>query len=511
MSSKTKENIQADGEFFLKAKYLDLKTGHPWIVVIHEEDAKTYGVRAGDELTLKWNQKTTQVSVDLTKELVGRGEIGLFQDIITKYHIKEGEVLELALAQPPSSLESIRKKLLDKRLTYEEIRGVISDVVNYNLDDVQIAFFLASAFKKNGFSNEEIYFMTKAMAETGEMLFWERDLVADKHSIGGVPGNRTTPLVVSIVSSLGIYFPKSSSRAITSEAGTADVIEAIAPVELSSVKIKEVVQKTNACLVWGGALKLAPADDRILRVSYELGIEPYSKMIVSIMAKKVAMGATHLVIDLPIGPDLKISSLKDALEVKKIFEYLATKFKIKIKVLIEPLNGPVGRGIGPSLEIRDILKVLEQRPARPLDLEKRALKLAGTLLELTGVTKKGSGEKIALKQLTNGEALKQFKKIIAAQGGKAELTSETIPLGNYSFEVKSPKTGVISHISSRELIRMARLLGSPATKESGVYLNKVIGEAVTEGEALCTLYTNSQQRLDLALNELKKSQLYQIS
>jgi len=105
-------------------------------------------VRAGDELTLKWNQKTTQVSVDLTKELVERGEIGLFQDIITKYRIKEGEVLELALAQPPSSLESIRKKLLDKRLTYEEIRGVISDVVNYNLDDVQIAFSWPQLLRK---------------------------------------------------------------------------------------------------------------------------------------------------------------------------------------------------------------------------------------------------------------------------------------------------------------------------------------------------------------------------
>ncbi len=511
MSSKTKENIQADGEFFLKAKYLDLKTGHPWIVVIHEEDAKTYGVRAGDELTLKWNQKKTEVSVDLTKELVGVGEIGLFQDIITKYRIKEGEVLEFTLATPPSSLESIRKKLLGKRLNYEEIRGIISDVVNYNLDDVQIAFFLASAFKENGFSEEEIYFMTKAMAETGEMLFWNKKIVADKHSIGGVPGNRTTPIVVSIVSSLGIYFPKSSSRAITSEAGTADVVEAVAPVELSLAKIKEVVQKTNACLVWGGSLKLAPADDRILRVSYELGIEPYSKMIVSIMAKKVAMGATHLVIDLPIGPGLKISSFKDALEVKKIFEYLAKKFQIKIKILIDNLTGPVGRGIGPSLEIRDILKVLEQTPDRPLDLEKRALELAGTLLELIGTAKKGKGKTIALGQLTNGQALAQFKKIIAAQGGKAELNSETIPLGNYSFEIKSSKTGIVKEIDSKELIRIARLLGSPSTKEAGIYLNKIIGETVNKEEVLFTLYTNSQQRLDLALNELKKLELYSIN
>ncbi len=386
----------------------------------------------------------------------------------------------------------------------------MADIVNYRLDDIQIAFFLASAFRKEGFSKEEIYYLTKAMAETGEMLYWNKEIVADKHSIGGVPGNRTTPIVVSIVSSLGITIPKTSSRAVTSEAGTADVIETISPVEFPLSKIKKIVEETNACLVWGGSLKLAPADDRILRVSYELGIEPLSKMIVSIMAKKVAMGATHLIIDLPIGEGAKISNFCEAQKIKQIFLYLAKKFNIKIKVLIEKINGPIGRGIGPALEIRDVLKVLEQKEDRPRDLEKRAVQLAGNLLELTKKARVGFGKKMALNQLKNLNALNQFRRIIEAQGGLKDISSEKIHLGEYTFEMKPEKSGVVSKIDLKELIRIARLLGSPSTKEAGIYLNKTINEKVVNGETIYTLYTTSQSRLSLALEELKNVKLFYI-
>jgi len=501
---------EKNGVFFLKAKYLDIKTGHPWVVVINDQDAKTYGIRAGDELLLKWNHKQTEVGVDLTKELVSQGEIGLFKDIILRYKIKEGDILELSLTQPPPSLENIRKKLLGKKLTYEEIKGIMVDIVNYRLDDIQIAFFLASSFQKDGLSKEEIYYMTKTMAETGEMIFWNKEIVADKHSIGGLPGNRTTPIVVSIISNLNIFIPKTSSRAVTSEAGTADVIETVAPVEFSLEKIKKVVAETNACLVWGGSLKLAPADDRILRVSYELGVEPYSKMIVSIMAKKVAMGATHLVIDMPIAEGAKISSFCEAKKVKKTFLYLSRKFNIKTKVIIERINGPVGRGIGPALEIKDALKVLEQKEDRPLDLEKRAVKLAGALLELTKKAPIGKGEEIALNQLKNGGALSQFKKIIEAQGGIKDISSDKISLGQVNYEFKAKKQGIVSKIDLKKLVRIARLLGSPSTKQAGIYLNKTINEKVIVGDTLFTLHTNSDQRLNLALNELKKIELYTI-
>lgn len=504
------EKQRQEGEFFLKAKILDIQTGHYWVILMHEDDAKTYGIRAGDELNMCWNHKKTEVGVDLTKNLVQPGEIGLALDIIKKYKIQNGEVLKLSLAAPPSSLKCIQKKLQGKKLSYQEAKAIINDIVHYHLDDIQIAFFVASGFGQNAFSLEEIYYLTKAMAETGEMLHWE-GVVADKHSIGGVPGNRTTPLVVSIISSLGIKIPKTSSRAITSEAGTADVMEAVCPVEFTAEKIKEIVKEVNACLVWGGSLKLAPADDRILKVSYELGIEPYSKMIISIMAKKVAMGATHLVIDLPMGPGLKINTNKDVQQVKKVFEYLAKKFHIKIKIVVTKIKGPIGKGIGPLLEIRDILRVLSQTENRPLDLEQRAVTLAGALLELIGVAKKGQGKKIAWQQLQNKEALKQFQRIVKAQGGLENLEEKDLKLGTYQYEVKSQQTGRVKMIDNQNLIRLVRLLGSPITKEAGIYLNKSLNEKVIKGEVLFTLYTTSEQRLSLAKKELEKISLYFIT
>ncbi len=496
---------------FLRAKILDIKTGHPWVIVLHEEEAKRRGIYAGNKVILKWGKKKTEVTVDLSKDLVHKEEVGLFKDIIEKYPIPEGEIIELSLASPPSSLEAIRKKLKGQRLNYEEILSIISDVVHYHLDDIQIAFFIASAFLEKNFSLEEIYYLTKAIAETGEKIYWEKEIIADKHSIGGLPNNRTTPLVVSIIASLNIPIPKTSSRAVTSACGTADVIESIAQVEFNLKKIKEIVEKTNGCLVWGGALKLAPADDRLLKVSYELGIEPFSKMIVSIMAKKVAMGATHLVIDLPFKKGTKISHYTEALRVRDIFLKLSKKFSLKTEVVIEEIKNPVvGNGVGPLLEIIDILKILEQREDRPIDLENRAIKLAGTLLDLIGKTPKGKGVKLARKQLEYGEALKKFQQIIKAQNGKENISLKDIQLGQYSKEIKSSKKGIIRDINPFEINRLVRLLGAPIIKEAGIIVKKKIGDTIKEGEIIGEIFSNNEQRINLALTEIPIKNIFEI-
>lgn len=501
-----KENI-----LFLKTKRLDIKTGHPWVIVIHEETAKRNGIYAGNKIILKWGKKHTEVTADLSQNLVKPEEVGLFKDIIEKYPIPEGEIIELALASPPSSLEAIRKKLKGQRLNYQEIHSIISDIVNYHLDDVQIAFFIASAFVERNFSLNEIYYLTKAIAETGQKIYWDKSIIADKHSIGGVPNNRTTPLVVSIIASLNIPIPKTSSRAVTSACGTADVIESIAEVEFNIERIKNIVEETNGCLVWGGALKIAPADDRLLKVSYELGIEPFSKMIVSIMAKKVAMGATHLVIDLPFKKGTKISHFTDALRIKEVFLKIANKFSIKTSVLIEEIKDPiVGNGVGPLLEIVDILKILEQKEDRSIYLENRAIKLAGLLLDLIGKTPKGKGEKLARKQLEYGEALKKFQQIIKAQNGKDNISLKDIQLGKYSAFLLSYKNGTLKDINPFEVNRLVRLLGAPNIKEGGLLLKKKIGELLKEGEPIAEIFSNSDQRINLALKEISLESLFEI-
>ncbi|MFA5360380.1 MAG: thymidine phosphorylase [Candidatus Paceibacterota bacterium] len=508
-NNSRKNNSKINSTFLLKVKYLDIQTGYPWIAVIHEEDGETFGIRPGDEVGLKWKNKQTEIAVDMTRSMVHKGEVGLFRDITNRYKIKEGELLELKLASQPVSVKTIHKKLDGEKITYKEIRSLISDIAKFRISDLELAFFIASAFDEKNFSRKEIYYLTKAISETGEMLKFG-DLVADKHSIGGIPGNRITPIVIPIVASYGVIIPKTSSRAITSAAGTADTMEVLTPVGFSAKEIKTIVKKTNGCLIWGGALRLAPADDRFVEITRRLGREPYSKMVVSIMSKQVATGVNRLVIDMPVGPTAKIHNEKDVRFVKDLFFYLARRFQMKIKIITTKAMGPIGRGIGPSLEARDVMRVLQQKEGRPKDLEEKAVLFAGQLLELAGRAKKNKGQKMALDSLKSGKALEKMREIIKAQGGDFNIDSEKIKTGKAFWKLKSPEEGLIKAIHNKNLNKICRLLGAPSTKEAGVYLDKTVGEKVKKKEILCTFCSNSEQRILLAKHALGKLELYTI-
>lgn len=493
--------------FFLRAKKIDIQTGSTWIVAVHCKDSDRYGIRAGDELILSWKNKETSVIADITTKLVEPGQVGLFGDILEHYKIKNEELIELNLAGRPKSIKAIQKKLLGKTLSYREIYSIMSDISSYKLDDAEIAFFTASAYMKNGFSRKELYYAAKAMAYTGRIFNFGK-IVADKHSIGGLPGNRTTPIVVAIIASYGIIIPKTSSRSITSAAGTADTFEVLAPVTFTGDEVQRLVKKVGACLVWG-AEKIAPADDIIIRASYHLGLESYTKMAVSIMAKKVATGITHLVLDIPVGPTTKISNLSMAEKVKNTFLYLAKQFKIKMRIVIHKARGPVGRGVGAALEARDVLRVLQQKDDRPRDLEEKAVWLAGNLLELVKLAKKGTGSYLARKSLINGKAWIKMQEIIRAQGGRP-LDSEKIKIGNIRYTVRAKNNGKIVNIHNKNLVEICRLLGAPGNKKAGIYLHKIIGETIKKNDILFTLYTDNQLHLNLARTTLKKLWIYKI-
>lgn len=409
-------------------------------------------------------------------------------------------------------LNTIRKKLLGKKLTYKEIYNVMDEIAKKKLGDVLTTYFAASGYSK-GFNNEELYFLTKAMVETGEKLHF-KGIVADKHSIGGVPGTRTTLIVVPIVAACGFTIPKSSSRAITTPGGTADDMEVLARVEFTKHEIYKIVKNTKGCIVWGGSFNIAPADDTIIKVEEPLLFESYDKILISIMAKKVAFGSNHVIIDLPYGEMVKVHRLKDAEVLREKFEYLAKKFDIKIKVLIHKTDEPVGRGIGPVLETRDALRVLQQKENRPLDLEIRSLDLAGSLLELC---LKDSSEKLkeeikkqygnsfglATDILKSGAAFKKMQEIIKAQGGKANIDSEDLKPGSLSSKVIAKRNGIVEKINSQNITLIAKILGAPKQKGSGIYLDKKIKDKVIKGDVLCTLYSQSVYNLNEAKDSLK--------
>ena len=408
----------------------------------------------------------------------------------------------------PDSIIAIRNRLLGKKLAYRDYFNIMRDITDNTLSNIGITYFTASSFFYP-YTNRELFYMSKAMAETGEVINFGKGVVVDKHSIGGVAGNRTTMVAIPIVASLGLKIPKTSPRAITSPAGTADTMEVLAPVTFSAEEMKEIVKKTNACLIWGGGFNLAPADDKILKVTYPLAIEPYDKMIVSIMAKKIATSVSHLIIDMPIGESTKVSSLSDAKEIKKKFEFIARQYGIKLKVKITQSSDPVGRGVGPALEARDVLRVLQRHESRPVDLEKKSLILAGELLELCGRAKKGQGAKMAEKQLESGAAWKKMSEIIAAQGGNPKIKSEEVTLGATKHYINSPKAGRIKLVNNKRINDVCRILGAPSDKLGGIYLNKEKGDAVKKGERLFTLYARNNSRLSLAKEAIKKLKIFE--
>ncbi len=409
------------------------------------------------------------------------------------------------------AVEAIKKKLTGKRLSYSEIFALMDEIAHERLGPILTTYFAAAGFAE-GFSDEELYHLTRAMVATGPVLHFT-GIVADKHSTGGVAGTRTSMIIVPIIAAAGFQIPKTSSRAITSPAGTADTMEVVAPVTFTPKQIEALVAKTGGCIVWGGHLGLAPADDIIIQVEQPLAFESFDKIIISIMAKKVASGATHVVLDIPVGPTMKIQHFKDAEAIGKKFTYLAEKFNMKVALDINEIRQNAGRGIGPVLEAKDVFQVLEQHKDRQLKLETKALRLAGKLLDLCFADtrkKELPGEEVARDLLVSGKALRKMREIIKAQGGNPDIGSSLLRAGHQTHEVVSPKKGRVHAIHNKQITVICRILGCPTDKHAGMYLNAKLDEKVDRGDILCTLYSSDKWRLQEAVETLKNVPIYTV-
>jgi len=495
--------------YYLKIKKLDIKTGQSNIVLLNVDEAMRYGIKAGDKVKVTWQNKSVIAEANTSEKRVRLGQIGLYKDIWENIKIEPNTIAEIEFLERAQSIRAIKKRLLGKKLKYEQFYQIFSDISKGILTRTEITYFVASSFIRD-YSDEELYFMTKAMAETGEILKFPSKMVVDKHSVGGLAGNRTTMVVIPILASLGLTIPKTSSRAITSPAGTSDTMEVLAPVSFSSSEIKKIVKKVGGCLVWGGGLNLAPADDKILKVSYPLSMEPYDKMLVSIMAKKVATGVTHLIIDMPVGKTTKIPNMKIAKELERKFTYIAKRFGIKIKVIMIQTEDPVGMGVGPALEARDVLRVLQQKDNYPADLANKSIHLAGELLEICGKAKKGHGATMAWKSLESGAAWRKMQEIIKAQGGNPNVNSNDIVLAAHKKYYNAKKSGKIIFTDNKAINTIARILGAPKDQLAGIYLNKEYGDHVKKEERLFTLYARTKERIKLADKALEKLEIFKI-
>jgi thymidine phosphorylase len=314
-------------------------------------------------------------------------------------------------------------------------------------------------------------------------------------STGGLPGNRTTPIVVPILAACGFTMPKTSSRAITSPAGTADTMEVLAPVDLDLPAMRRVVEREGGCIVWGGAMRLSPADDIIIRIERALDLDSEGQLVASVLSKKIAAGSSHVVIDLPVGPTAKVRSGDAAQTVSHNLQEVAQAFGIAIKIIISDGLQPVGRGIGPTLEAHDVLAVLQSRLDAPVDLRERAVALAGALLEMVGAALEGNGIAMASEVLADGRAWRKFQQICDAQGG---LRKPPDPI--HHRPVMASKPGRVTSFDNRRLAMVAKLTGAPGAKAAGVEMHVRLGFEVDKGQPLYTVHAETPGELAYALN-----------
>lgn len=484
----------------LKLKHLGIITYKEAVIYIRSENyiVRSEGFEAQSRIHVEFNDKSIIATLNIiTSNILEPDEASLSEYAWEALGVKEGDFISVSHPTPLNSMSHIRAKIYNKKLDYHSLNEIVHDIVAGNLSDVQIASFL-SACAGNRLDLEEITLLTKAMLTVGKKITWSDSLIVDKHCIGGVPGNRTTIIIVPIVAAFGLTIPKTSSRAITSPAGTADTMETMAPINLSFEKIQKVVAKENGCIVWGDAASISPADDILIRVERVLNLDSLEQVVASVLSKKIAAGSTHVLIDIPVGPSAKVRSEKDKQLLKKYFEYVSHQFNINVNVAFTDGTKPIGFGIGPSLEAHDVLAVLQNKPDAPKDLKEKSLMLAGKILEFSNKVKPEQGRAIAEKILQSGDAWRKFQAICEAQGG-----IRIPPLAQYKYSHEASHKGKITAIDNRLIAELAKLAGAPHAKAAGVFLNSTVGSFIEKGQPLLTIHAETPGELDYALNFLR--------
>lgn len=482
----------------LKVKLLGITSGGKPIVILNSDDAEELGLKGMDRVILKYDGSEITAIVNISSQIVRKGEIGVYEEL-DHIRLKEGKLIDVEVAPFPKSLQYIKEKLSGRRLSYEEMEEIVKDTIKGNLTDIEIASFV-TALHFSDLDMEEATNLSLAMVKTGETLNLKKKMIIDKHSIGSAVGDKTSLILVPLIAACKLTIPKTSSRAITSAGGTADKAECLMPVDLDIEEMKKVVKITNGCIVWGGALHLAPADDIFIKIEHPLEIDPL--LFPSIMAKKKAVGATHLVIDIPCGKWAKVKTLSEASALAKDFIELGKRLEIKTKCVITNAEEPIGYSIGPALEAREALEVLEGKYIP--DLIDKVCNLAKIIFQMTG--KNFDPRKI----LKSGKVRKKLMEIIKEQGGNEKIKAKDIEFADNRFDLKAEKDGLIFWIDNYILVQIARAVGAPKDKKAGLILYKKIGDKVKKGERILTIFAEKNRKLKRAEKILEYAKIFGI-
>jgi len=467
------------------------------VAFIHASTLEKIKIKPSAYVKLRSESAEIICQVVATGSIVPPDTIGLSAELINKLGINEGRKIAIYARRRPNSLEFLKSKRNGAVWNERQIRTIVNDICNGVYTDLEISMFTLAQYYL-GLSMDEITTLTQAMAEFGTTLKFDEPTF-DKHSIGGVPGNKVSLIIVPTVAAAGLLIPKTSSRAITSPSGTADTMEVLANVNFSADEILEIAPKVRGMLVWGGTLDLSPLDEIVIhRVEQPLGIDPHSQMLASIFSKKLSTGVDYLVLDVPTGEGTKMPTREDAIEYAQEATELGRRLGIQVEAALSYGEQPLGRAVGPALEAKEaLLTIMGKGPTSVLE---KSIELAGILFEMAGLSPTGQGHALALEYIQKGKTKAKMEEIIGVQGGDPNVKPEDIPIGEYKVDITAPKDGYIVKISNTAIKKICNVAGTPNHKQAGVYLHKKIGEFSKKGERLMTIYSDSETRLTEAVN-----------
>jgi AMP phosphorylase len=483
----------------LKIKILDIYANYS-VCVLHPNTAKKISAQNLDRIEFKKKKLNTVFVLDTSYTYVDENHIGIFKDSAKEYNLKDEEEIDISILSPPPSTRYIHNKIHNQSLTEEQIKELVTEINKNSLSDVELSAFV-TACQINGLTIEEITYFCRSLVEIGDKIDFEDEVILDKHSIGGING-RVSMIVTPIIASFGYKMPKTASRSITSATGTADAMEVLAPVSFDVSTIKKIVKEINGVVVWEGKFDLCPVDNKLIDIEHALNINPEGIMISSILSKKKSIGSTHLIIDLPVGKEMKITNMEDAERLAKKFLVISKMLGIKTKVLITDGKTPCGNSFGCALEAKSVLEILEGKYFD--NLAEKSCEIAGELLELVGRAKKNEGYHLAKKSVVNKQALTKFKEIIKAQGGSI-FKSEDVPKSKFKKTILSPLEGTIVDMDVIKLTNLAKLCGAPSDPLAGVLIVKSVGETIDKNQPLFEIHSDSETKLNNAYNYSQKN------
>jgi thymidine phosphorylase len=485
----------------VRARRLGVDTYQESVVYLHRDSpaCRSIGFEAQSRVLVRHGHRSIIATLNVVNaDWLDTATAGLSEIAWRRLAVSDGDVVTLEHPPRPESASDLRAKVYGHALDCTQYTRLLRDAISGRLSDLELAAFI-TACAGSEFGLAENIALTEAMIDVGERITWPRARVLDKHSVGGLPGNRTTPIVVSIVAAAGALIPKTSSRAITSPAGTADTMATLTDVDLDLARMRRVVEREGGCIVWGGAVTLSPADDVLIRVERPLDFDSDAQLTASVLSKKKAAGATHVVIDVPVGPTAKVRSVEAAAALSRRLQRVGAALGLEIAMHVCDGRQPIGCGMGPALEARDVLSVLRNAPDAPVDLRERALDIAAKVLDFEPSLSGESSLARARSLLASGAAWRKFEAICTAQGGLREP-----PVAPQRFEVVAAARGVVDEIDNRRLASVAKLAGAPRDPAAGLVLHAPLGTRVDIGQPLFTLHAESLGELAYARAYLDK-------